>query len=40
MLKLGIKINCFLYVMVRIVVLLKFVEVIEILEMGINIIII
>lgn len=40
MLKLGIKINCFLYVMVRIVVLLKFVEVIEILEMGIIIIII
>lgn len=42
MLKLGIKIsvNCFLYVMVRIVVLLKFVELIEILEMGIIIIII
>lgn len=39
MLKLGIKINCFLYVMVRIVVLLKFVELIEILEMGIIIII-
>lgn len=40
MLKLGIKINCFLYVMVRIAVLLKFVELIEILEMGIIIIII
>lgn len=35
MLKLGIKINCFLYI----VVLLKFVELIEILEMGIIIII-
>lgn len=40
MLKLGIKINCFLYVMVRIAALSKFVEVIEILEMGIIIIII
>lgn len=40
MLKLGIKINFFLYVMVRIAALLKFVELIEILEMGIIIIII
>lgn len=40
MLKLGIKINCFLYVMVRITALSKFVELIEILEMGIIIIII
>lgn len=40
MLKLGIKINCFLHVMVRTAALSKFVELIEILEMGIIIIII